>query len=72
MKMPEIIRVGLCTADEDNIDPRPVDRLGRHHRLAIPCDGADIGFLAEYRFVRLVEVTKTFPPPILEVKEVDQ
>lgn len=75
MKMPETIRVGVCDADIDNMDPRQVAGLSSKVWLSIDDahgidDTSGEGFFGEYRFVRLVEVTQTTPAPIIEVKEV--
>lgn len=74
MKMPETIYVGLSVADADFVKPLDVNvnDAGFHGPHASPdvAGGVFPGYIAEYRLVRLLEVTKTTPAPIITVQEV--
>jgi hypothetical protein len=73
--MPELIYIGVCTVDEDNLDPafvRADDGRFALHSAAEVASGVVVGFVNEYRLVRKLIVTKTVPAPVVEVTEVPQ
>lgn len=75
MKMPETLYIGVCDDTNDYVNP---DNYGRHEvsyvATELPDDAvatpSDWGYVAEYRLVRRLRVTKTVPEPIINVTEV--
>ena len=75
MKMPDTIFVGVATSDADFVDPRFDDGYLMMPSITTGAIAARLGeedsaVVGEYRFVRLVEVSKTIPAPVVTVKEV--
>jgi len=73
--MPETIRVGLHCIDAPHIDPNEVPKVSKDVWLGVDdpdpdsADRCKNGFVAEYRFVRLLKVT-TETKTITTVEEV--
>ena len=68
MKMPETIRVGLHSEDASFVNPSELSDTEKHWLCVTDSDRLN-GFVAEYRFVRMLKVT-TETKTITTVEEV--